>query len=419
MSSSLSADPQLARYQFRRMLEEVEACEGRGTELVTLYVPPGRAIPEVLSYLRNEYAQAENIKSRVTRKNVTGALETLMNKVRQYKQAPPNGVAFFVGAKAVGSDRTESVAYVIEPPEPLNTYLYRCDSHFYTEPLRTMIHEPELWGLIVIDRAEVTFGWLKGKRIEPLRTKESHVPSKHGRGGQSQHRFERLIEHAAHEFFVRAGEIATELFLPQKDSLKGILVGGPGSTKDYFVDQGFLHYELQKKVVRPLFDVGYTDEHGLKELVEAASTTLHNLEITEEKVLIQKLLSEIRKAPHGLAAYGERDVRRALEAGAVETLLVSEGIRRKRYEMKCTRCGEALFRVLEPSETAQLSSLVCPKCGGTTFEKVSVQDHVTELFDAAARYGAAIRMISTESEEGEMLLKAFEGLGAILRYPLG
>ena len=137
-----------------------------------------------------------------------------------------------------------------------------------------------------------------------------------------------MIEHAAHEFFVKCGEMSNELFLPKKDELKGILIGGPGATKEYFFKENYLHYELQQKVVQPLFDVGYTDDYGLRELVEKATQTLHGLELTEEKQLIQRLLNEIRKAESGLAAYGERDVLRALEVGAVAILLLSEGIRR-------------------------------------------------------------------------------------------
>ncbi|EQD42840.1 eRF1 domain protein 1 domain protein, partial [mine drainage metagenome] len=41
-------DPQLRRYEFRRLVEEIKDIRGRATELVTLYVPPGRAISDVM-----------------------------------------------------------------------------------------------------------------------------------------------------------------------------------------------------------------------------------------------------------------------------------------------------------------------------------------------------------------------------------
>ncbi|MCI4323740.1 MAG: peptide chain release factor aRF-1 [Thermoplasmata archaeon] len=412
-----SSELQFARYAFRRKLEEIAECRGRATELISLYVPPGRQIADVMGYLRNEYAQSSNIKSRTTRKNVMWAIDSLMGRVRQFREAPASGVAFFVGSNAIGADKSEPVTFIVEPPEPLRTFTYRCDSSFFLDPLLEMVREPDIWGLIVMDRAEVTFGILRGKRIELLRTKESQVPSKHGRGGQSAHRFERLIEHAAHDFFVRCGEIATELFLPKKEQLKGILLGGPGATKEYFYKESYMHYELQQKVIQPLFNVGYTDETGLKELVQAATTAIHGLEITEEKKWIQRLLSEIRKADAGLAAYGEAQVTRALEAGAVETLLVSEGVRRKRVKYKGP-CGHEFSRILPDDKIEGPTLAPCPVCGGTSPSIVGKEDYVESLFLQAQAGGAGIRMVSTDSEEGEMLSKAFGGVAAILRYPL-
>ncbi|MGI0053219.1 MAG: peptide chain release factor aRF-1 [Thermoplasmata archaeon] len=418
MAESSVANLQLARYAFRRRLDEIAACRGRATELVTLYVPPGRQISDVMNYLRNEYAQSSNIKSRTTRKNVMWAIESLMGRVRQFREAPSNGVAFFVGSKAVGADRSEPITYIVEPPEPLNTYLYRCDSSFLLDPLLAMVHEPEVWGLIVIDRAEVTLGFLRGKRVEALRNKQSQVPSKHGRGGQSAHRFERLIEHAAHDFFVRSAEIAAELFLPGEEGLKGILLGGPGATKEYFYKEGYLHHLLQQKVVQPLFDVGYTDEYGLREMVEKATQTLHGLELTEEKRLIQRLFGEIRKPEGSLAAYGEAEVRRALAAGAVSLLLVSEGLRRRRTRYRGP-CGHEFERTLPDEEIEGPTNEPCPVCGGTSPSIVAGEDLLEGLFRIASGSGGDVRLISSESEEGEMLQKAFGGVAALLRYPIG
>ncbi len=416
--ASAPSDPQLARYSFQRKIDEIAACRGRATELISLYVPPGKQISDVMGYLRNEYAQSSNIKSRTTRKNVMWAIESLMGRVRQFKEPPAHGAAFFVGSRAVGADKSEPVTFIVEPPEPLNTYLYRCDSTFFLEPLLAMVHAPELWGLLVMDRAEVTLGFLRGKRVDPVKNRQSLVPSKHGRGGQSAHRFERMIEHAAHEFFVKVGEMANELFLPHKDELKGILLGGPGATKEYFYKEQYLHYELQQKVVQPLFDTGYTDEYGLRELVENATKTLHGLALTEEKRLIQRLLSEVRKADAGLAAYGERDVEHALDLGAVDTLLISDGLRRQKVTFHCTACGTDTVRTLPDGEVDTVLDGPCPHCGQRTLTEASSEDFVEGLFRRAAESSASARLVSTESEEGEMLARAFGGIAAILRYPL-
>jgi len=225
---------QRQKYDLKRQLEELRACKGRHTELISLYVPPNKQIHDVTSYLKNEFSQSQNIKSKTTMKNVLSAIESIMSRLKHFKQPPENGIVFFVGHKSVGSDKTEMVAYIIEPPLPINIFLYRCDSSFFIEPLEDMLVEKEIYGLFLIDRRECTIGLLRGNRIDLLKYMTSHVPGKHGRGGQSQRRFERLTELAAHEWFVKCGEQASEIFRNQKDT-KGILVGGPGPTKQFFI----------------------------------------------------------------------------------------------------------------------------------------------------------------------------------------
>ena len=108
----------LDKYKFRRDLEEIEKADGRGTELVSVYVPPDKLISDVANYLRGEYSQSSNIKSQSTRKHVQGAIESILQRLKYYKEAPPNGLVFFTGHKAIGADQTSMVAYVLEPPEP-------------------------------------------------------------------------------------------------------------------------------------------------------------------------------------------------------------------------------------------------------------------------------------------------------------
>ena len=298
---------QRQKYDLKRQIEELKACRGRHTELISLYVPPNKQIFDVNSYLKNELSQSQNIKSKTTMKNVLSAIESIMSRLKQFKQPPENGVIFFVGHKSIGSDQTEMVAFVVEPPMPIATFMYRCDSLFYLEPLEGMLTEREIYGLLLLDRRECTVGILKGNRVELLKYMTSHVPGKHGRGGQSQRRFERLTEIAAHEWFVKCGDKASEIFR-QEGNIKGIFVGGPGPTKQYFVDEGYLHYEIQDKIVE-LFDTGYTDEYGLRELVSAASETMSNLKISQEKTVMKQFLKEVKKTEKSLAVYGELQVR--------------------------------------------------------------------------------------------------------------
>jgi len=399
------------KYEFKVALEKVKELQGKGTELISLYVPPTRQISDVTNYLKGEYSQSSNIKSSSTRKNVQSAISSILARLRAYKRTPENGIVFFIGHRKVGADQTRMIQFVLEPPDPVPTFLYRCDSQFFTEPLDGMLLDKNVYGLIVIDRSEATIGFLRGKHIELIRNIESQVPSKHRMGGQSARRFERLIEIAAHEFFKKIANLSNEAFLSEKD-LQGVLIGGPGPTKDYFMKEEYLHHELQKKVL-DVFDTGYTDEYGLREMVEKARQTLSNIDLMREKNLIQRLLEEIRRADGGLAAYGEENVKQALAAGAVDSLLVSEDLRKLKVDFKCPKCGfeKELILTTTPDE------MKCDKCG-EDMEVIKEEDLVTQLFRQAESVNTKLELISGESEEGELLKKAFGGLAAILRFPL-
>jgi peptide chain release factor subunit 1 len=401
------------KYDFKRALEEIKDLKGRGTELISVYVPPTKQISDVAAYLREEFSQSSNIKSQGTRKNVQGAIHSILARLKYFKQPPVNGVIFFVGEVSASGDQTRMVQYVLEPPDPITTFLYRCDSDFYLEPLLDMLIDKKVFGLVTIDRSEATVGLLRGKRITVIRNLPSLVPSKHRMGGQSAQRFERLIEISANEYYKKVGDIMTEAFL-NLDGLQGILVGGPGPSKEFFVKEGYLHHELAKKVIET-FDTGYTDEYGLKELVEKAKDKLYDLDLMREKRFFQKFLEEIRKTEGGLSVYGEDHVRHAIMIGAVDILLVSEGLRRRRVTVECPVCG-TIEKSLDKSPEG--ATMPCPKCGGVGTVVKDI-DLVDDLFDQAGMMGTKVELISPDSEEGEMLLKAFGGIAGLLRFTIG
>jgi len=397
------------KYEFRRYLEELEKFEGRGTELISVYIPPKRPISDVVAYLRDEYGTSANIKSKTTRKNVMSAIESIMSRLKYFKMPPPNGLVVFVGHVIKRGDQTEMVSYVLEPPEPVQSFIYKCDSKFYLEPLKAMLGEKDVYGLLVIDRKEATIGFLKGTRVEVVKHLDSMVPSKHHQGGQSSRRFERLIELAVHEFFKKVGDKANEVFLAE-EKLKGILVGGPGGTKDSFLKGDYLHHELKKKII-DVFDVGYTDEYGLQELVQKASNTLKNLEVFKERQLLERFFREIRKPDGGLALYGEKEVREALERGAVEVLLISDSLRRYRVTWRCPQCGKEIKETVK----GEIPEKICEDCN-VPMEVVEKKDLIEEYYDIAEQFNTQVELISNESEEGKIFAKAFGGIAAILRY---
>jgi peptide chain release factor subunit 1 len=402
------------KYVFKRKLEELGEHRGQGTTLVTLYVPPTRQLSDVAAMVRNEVGQASNIKSKQTQDAVVSALTSIAARLKNYRETPKNGLGIFAGWVNVGGNKTDFVAEFIEPPLPVTTYQYRCESTFNVEPLKAMGQAEDAYGLIVIDRKECSMGFLRGKSIQPVYNRQSQVPSKHGRGGQSQQRFERLIEIAAHEWFVYCAEKATEIFL--HSDIQALLLGGPGPTKEFFAREEFLHHELRKKLHPQFFDTGYTDDdQGLKELVEAASGAIEGLGMMEDRRLMQRFLRETAKSDGGLATYGEAMVRQALEAGAVEHLMVAENLRKVRLTMTNRQDGEVIRKSV-PKMQADEAVLEVTRKWGANQTEVQKQDLIEDLSDLAEASGTKVHIVSPNSEEGGILTNAFGGIVAILRY---
>jgi len=398
------------KYKFRRALEQIEEAAGRGTELVSVYIPPDRPVFEVTNYLRAELSQSSNIKSASTRKHVTQAIESAMQRLKAYKMPPPNGLVIFTGHKQIGADQTEMVTFVLEPPEPVASFLYRCDSKFYTEPLHEMLAEKDVYGLVVLDWSEATIGVLRGKRIEVIKNLQSQVPSKHRMGGQSARRFERGHDIAVHEWYKKIGDLLTEAFLTRPE-IKGIIIGGPGYSKEEFANGEYVHHELKKRILPTFLDTGYTDEYGLRELVEKSREILSGLDLMREKSLVQRLMEEIRKADGGLAAYGEDQVRNALRLGAVDTLLISEGLRKVRLKLRCANGDWEGEKTVD--DAGELPT--CPKDGGS-LTVLENRELIEDLTSIAGQMGTNVELISKDSEEGQLLLRAFGGIAAILRF---
>ncbi|HUU75322.1 MAG TPA: peptide chain release factor aRF-1 [Methanoregulaceae archaeon] len=422
MNDSVEKDDARKRYEFKKTLEKLESKQGSGTELISIYIPPDKQIHDVTAQLRDEFGQCANIKSKQTRTNVQSAISSILSRLRYYKNPPPTGMAVFCGTIQLGGDRTDLECTIIEPPEPLNLYMYRCSSNFELEPLREMLEEKHIYGLLVLDRREAYWGFLRGNHIEPVGGTTSTVPGKQRKGGQSSARFQRLREIAINEFYTKIGERASAIFLAEKDffkRFKGVLIGGPSPTKEEFEAGEYLHHEIQKLIVG-LFDVAYTNESGLPELVDAAKDALKGMDVVKEKEFMNRFLKELVKED-GLAAYGEESVRKNLELGAVDVLLLSSSLRKSRVSIKCQNCGHSEERTIHLEPGKSVDDIIPHTCRSCTAPLVIDQevDIIEELTLLADKSNTSVEIISNDFEEGSILYTAFGGIAAILRYRTG
>jgi len=406
-----SADKQ--KYEFQKVIEELSEYRGSGTQLVTIYIPPDKQISDVVAHVTQEHSEASNIKSKDTRTNVQDALTSIKDRLKYYRKPGENGMVLFSGAVDTGGGRTEMVTEVLEnPPQPIQSFRYHCDSEFYTEPLEEMLGDKGLFGLIVLDRREANVGWLKGKRVEPVKSASSLVPGKQRKGGQSAQRFARLRLEAIDNFYQEVAGMADDLFVKERHEMDGILVGGPSPTKDEFLDGDYLHHELQDLVLGK-FDVAYTDESGLYDLVDAASEVLAEHEVLQDKQVMETFFEELHDGD--LATYGFGPTRENLVMGSVERLLLSEDLRKDAVTLACPNDHEE-YELVDRGATVEPAP--CDTCG-EQLEATEREDVIDHLMDIADQRGTETVFISTDFEKGEQLLTAFGGIAGLLRYSTG
>jgi peptide chain release factor subunit 1 len=402
------------KYEFRKVIEELKEYEGSGTQLVTIYIPPDKQISDVVAHVTQEHSEASNIKSKQTRTNVQDALTSIKDRLRYYDTFPPdNGIVLFSGAVNSGGGQTEMVTRTLEsPPEPIQSFRYHCDSNFLTQPLEDMLTDKGLFGLIVLDRREANVGWLKGKRVEPVKSASSLVPGKQRKGGQSAQRFARLRLEAIDNFYQEVAGMADDLFVPKRHEMDGIIVGGPSPTKDEFLDGDYLHHELQDLVVGK-FDVSYTDESGLHDLVDAAQDVLADQEVMKDKAEMEEFFENLHTGEE--ATYGFEPTRKNLMMGSVDRLLLSEDLRSDVVIYECPN-GHEEYEVVDSRHGDP--DHVCSECGEEA-EKVDRDDVIDHLMSIAEQRGTETKFISTDFEKGEQLYDAFGGIAGILRYSTG
>jgi peptide chain release factor subunit 1 len=321
-----------------------------------------------MATVSDEFGQAANIKSKRTRKHVRAALKSLRSHLRYYDAVPENGLALFSGAVEQPGGKTDVKTVVLDSmPTPVAAFRYRCGATFDTGPLESMLDVGPRYGLLLLDKRDAHIGSVRGSSVTHHGHISSLVPGKHKAGGQSQQRFARLRLDAVNEFYKKVARLVEHEFVETRHNLQGILVGGPGPSKDEFLDGGYLHHELDELVVGVL-DIGDTTERGLDELVERGAPVLEDANVTRQRDLLTRFFEDLRHDEP--VAYGREDVHRATEFGAVETLLLGADV-----------SDNALIELVE-------------------------------------EYGGSVERIEDGFEKGQQFHQAFGGIGARLRFPV-
>ena len=101
--------------------------------MISLIIPPKDQVSRINKMLTDEYGTASNIKSRVNRLSVLGAITSTQQRLKLYNRVPDNGLVLYCGTILTDDGKEKRVNIDFEPFKPINTSLYLCDNKFHTE----------------------------------------------------------------------------------------------------------------------------------------------------------------------------------------------------------------------------------------------------------------------------------------------
>ncbi|CAI9262530.1 unnamed protein product [Lactuca saligna] len=418
MSDGQETDKNIEIWKIKKLIKALEAARGNGTSMISLIMPPRDQISRVTKMLGDEFGTASNIKSRVNRQSVLGAITSAQQRLKLYNKVPPNGLVLYTGTILTDDGKEKKVTIDFEPFKPINASLYLCDNKFHTEALSELLESDDKFGFIVMDGNGTLFGTLSGNTREVLHKFTVDLPKKHGRGGQSALRFARLRMEKRHNYVRKTAELATQFYInpaTSQPNVSGLILAGSADFKTELSQSDMFDPRLQAKILN-VVDVSYGGENGFNQAIELSSEILANVKFIQEKRLIGKYFEEISQDT-GKYVFGVEDTLKSLEMGAVEILIVWENLDINRYVLKHSATSEIIIKHLNKEQEADQSNFRDPE----TNAELEVQEKTSLLEWFANEYkkfGCTLEFVTNKSQEGSQFCRGFGGIGGILRYQL-
>ncbi|KAI8793713.1 eukaryotic peptide chain release factor subunit 1 [Biomphalaria glabrata] len=409
-----SADRNVEIWKIKKLIKSLEAARGNGTSMISLIIPPRDQIARVNKMLADEFGTASNIKSRVNRLSVLGAITSVQQRLKLYNKVPPNGLVIYCGTIITEEGKEKKVNIDFEPFRPINTSLYLCDNKFHTEALTALLADDNKFGFIVMDGNGALFGTLSGNTREVLHKFTVDLPKKHGRGGQSALRFARLRMEKRHNYVRKVAEVAVSLFIANdKPNIAGLVLAGSADFKTELSQSDMFDQRLQAKIIK-IVDVSYGGENGFNQAIELAADSLANVKFIQEKKLIGRYFDEISQDT-GKYCFGVEDTLKAMEMGAVDILIVWENLDIQRFVLKNHSTEEEKILHLRPDQEKDKTYFI-DKETGVELELIEQMPLLEWFANNYKNFGATLEIITDKSQEGAQFVKGFGGIGGILRY---
>mmetsp|Transcript_19275 Transcript_19275/g.66489 ORF Transcript_19275/g.66489 Transcript_19275/m.66489 type:complete len:439 (-) Transcript_19275:121-1437(-) len=406
---------QIEVFKVKKLVKSLTIARGNGTSMISLVIPPKDQISRISKMLADEYGTASNIKSRVNRLSVLGAITSTQQRLKLYSKVPPNGLVLYCGTVLTDEGKEKRVNIDFEPFKPINTSLYLCDNKFHTEALNELLEDDDKFGFIVMDGNGALYGTLQGNSREVLHKFSVDLPKKHGRGGQSALRFARLRLEKRHNYVRKVAEFAVQMFISngERPNVRGIILAGSAEFKQQLERSDLFDARLLKIVIKSV-DVAYGGEAGFNQAIELSVETLGSVKLVQEKKLLQKYFDEISQDT-GKYCFMIGDTLKGLELGAVETLVVWENLDVDRITLKDAASGVTTVVFLSKDQQGPDESYLHGK-DGVEYEEVEKISFVEWLANNYRSFGTILEFVTNRSQEGSQFCRGFGGIGGILRW---
>jgi len=401
-------------WKIKKLIKSLQAARGNGTSMISLIIPPKDQISRIAKMLADEFGTASNIKSRVNRLSVLGAITSVQQRLKLYNKVPPNGLVVYCGTIVTSEGKEKKVNIDFEPFKPINTSLYLCDNKFHTEALTALLEDDSKFGFIIMDGNGALFGTLCGNTRDVLHKFTVDLPKKHGRGGQSALRFARLRMEKRHNYVRKVAETAVQMFISNdKVNVAGLVIAGSADFKSELSQSDMFDGRLQAKILK-VVDVSYGGENGFNQAIELSAEVLSNVKFIQEKKLIGKYFDEISQDT-GRFCFGVDDTLKALEMGAVETLIVWENLETQRITLKNHSSDDNNVLLLNPEQEKDRTNFL-DKETNVELEILDKMPLLEWLANNYKSFGAALEIVTDRSQEGSQFCRGFGGIGGLLRY---
>mmetsp|Transcript_16631 Transcript_16631/g.59074 ORF Transcript_16631/g.59074 Transcript_16631/m.59074 type:complete len:439 (-) Transcript_16631:111-1427(-) len=406
---------QIEVFKVKKLVKSLTIARGNGTSMISLVIPPKDQISRISKMLADEYGTASNIKSRVNRLSVLGAITSTQQRLKLYSKVPPNGLVVYCGTVLTDEGKEKRVNIDFEPFKPINTSLYLCDNKFHTEALNELLEDDDKFGFIIMDGNGALYGTLQGNSREVLHKFSVDLPKKHGRGGQSALRFARLRLEKRHNYVRKVAEFAVQMFISngERPNVRGIILAGSAEFKQQLERSDLFDARLLKIVIKSV-DVAYGGEAGFNQAIELSVETLGSVKLVQEKKLLQKYFDEISQDT-GKYCFMIGDTLKGLELGAVETLVVWENLDVDRITLKDAASGVTTVVFLSKDQQGPDESYLHGK-DGVEYEEVEKISFVEWLANNYRSFGTILEFVTNRSQEGSQFCRGFGGIGGILRW---